>query len=81
MWTTKFPFVTFSVRHNYVLQKHQLDNLVSHSRLKAVTVVESLVPWRCGFDLKCENFKHNMGTDVFSIQPNITPKWMPDDFI
>ena len=41
----------------------------------------SLLTRWCGSDFKRVNFKHNMETDILSIQVHIVLKWIPEDLV
>ena len=43
--------------------------------------VNSLSPVKCGYDLECVNYEHNLGIYILSNQVNITLEWMPEDVV
>ena len=39
----------------------------------------AIVPWLCGCDFECVNFKHSVCIDILGMHVNITKDWIKDD--
>ena len=68
---SKIKFDTFKRKVNQQFMK------IPNSRIMERLELNSLSPGKCGCDSKCVNSKHNLGTDILSIQV----ARMPEDLV
>ena len=59
---------------------HLIPSISAKQYSRFNSVMNSLSPRSCGHDFKCVNFKHNLRTDILSIQINIMLDWITEDF-